>query len=350
MPFSIAFYVHHHGSGHLMRTLQIASALGGRKIFLMGSALDKISIKLPEHIELIHLPADTPHRGDLQAPHERVPDIFHYAPTGVSGVTERTAIMTDLFKREFPIMLIVDVSVEVTLLARLCSVPTIVMLQHGIRNDLPHLMAYQSAALLLAPYPSSLYVGEKNWVFNKTVFTGGFSRFNSNSDAQKEHNKNIAVLIGAGGSSINNELIDKIAREASTYTFHILGNETSGDASFNIFWHGQVQDPQQILEKCRIVIGNTGHNTVMEVASLDKRFIGIPEERPFAEQVQKALSIEKRKGVRIIPPLKLRKQHWEAIFNKLSEEVPDWEGIINPGAIGKMAREIICMGNRLFGV
>jgi hypothetical protein len=53
MAFNIAFYIHHHGSGHLMRSLSIAAHLDDCKITFLGSDLDRYRSIIPEHVQLI---------------------------------------------------------------------------------------------------------------------------------------------------------------------------------------------------------------------------------------------------------------------------------------------------------
>ena len=54
------------------------------------------------------------------------PLAFHYAPLGHPGVRDRMAAIARWAAEADPALLVVDVSVEVALLARLLAVPTIV--------------------------------------------------------------------------------------------------------------------------------------------------------------------------------------------------------------------------------
>ncbi|WP_442591815.1 glycosyltransferase [Pedobacter sp. AW31-3R] len=350
MNFKIAIYIHHHGLGHFMRTMTIVNALPDYDFILMGSKLP-IQTPLPSHVRLVHLPSDLPDADDTHYKRGHMVESLHYSPLNVHGIRSRSAIITDVFKNEFPMILIVDVSVEVTLLARLCGIPTIVMRQHGKRTDLPHLLAYQSAELLIAPYPRSLYHGEEDEAYAKTVFTGGFSKFTTSLNPVEELTNHIAIIIGGGGSSLTSDFVISLASTFPDYFFHLLGNvSTEPDGPFNLKWHGHLENPQQVIEKCIIVIGNTGHNTVMEMANLNKRFIGIPEQRPFDEQLEKAEVIKNRQGIYILLPENLFKTDWNLVFQKLRSQAPDWEGVIAFDAIDILTTAIINTGNRLFNV
>jgi hypothetical protein len=363
--FKIAFYVHHHGFGHLMRTLQIAAALKDYDVVLLGSNLQEPEQGFPAHVSTIHLPLDVAleKTEDLKAEPDHyyregnAVDAFHYAPLNVEGIRSRTAILTAFFNMQFPLLLVVDVSVEVTLLARLCGIPTVVMRQHGTRNDLPHLLAYQSAELLLAPFPASMYVGDKDWVYHKTIFAGGFSRFDHiqkqseevRSSVDLSFKARVAILIGGGGSSIDPFFVARLAMHCPEIFFHIIGTKVILEPQpANVKWEGHVDDPSGIILSCDILIGNTGHNTVMEAASLNKRFVGIPESRPFDEQLLKAEAISQRSGIRIVLPETRNDIEWRTLLTGLLTEQPEWRGIIVQNAVMKMAAGITDVASRLF--
>jgi hypothetical protein len=365
--FKIAFYVHHHGFGHLMRSLQIAAALKEYEVVLLGSNLKAPEKGFPENVTIIDLPHDVAvvkpgqlsEDADVYYDEGNLVDAFHYAPLNVQGIRSRAAILTDFFKQHFPLLLVVDVSVEVTLLARLCGIPTVVMCQHGRRNDQAHLIAYQSAELLLAPFPAAMYRGDKDWVYKKTIFAGGFSRFDHRKADMQSRTVNsdpafkakAAILIGGGGTSINAFFVARVAMHCPEIFFHIIGIEVEVvPQPANVRWEGRLDDPSPIIAACDIVIGNTGHNTVMEVASLNKRFVGIPEKRPFDEQLEKAEAIKLRKGIRIVLPGSLYDLLWRKELHELLLEEPDWQGIIAADAVAQMAQGIIGAAERLFKV
>lgn len=348
MRFNIAFYVHHHGSGHFTRVAQILKKLKGFDITLLGSNLQPFTHLLPDDVHVIHLPMDTRIAEDLHFQNGNHVDVLHYAPLNVKGISDRVNIMTAFFQQKQPLLLIVDVSVEVTLLARLAGVPTIVMRQHGLREDLPHLMAYQSAELLLAPFSKSISPKSAQWIIDKTAYVGGFSRFSKeNSSAEKHHH--IAIIVGSGGTSIDAAFVKHLSNVCPDFYFHVIG-QINGESKklSNIELYGHLDEPKTILDFCSVVMGNTGHNTVMEMASLQKRFIGIPESRPFEEQLDKANAISSIPGVQIVLPQSLYHTDWHSMFIKLEAEVPNWEGIISENALDDAAAAIKAVGEQLF--
>jgi UDP-N-acetylglucosamine:LPS N-acetylglucosamine transferase len=330
MAFNIAFYIHHHGSGHLMRSLSIAAHLDDCKITFLGSDLDRYRSIIPEHVQLILLPADTKSDKDHWSAERNVAGL-HYAPLSVAGQTIRVAMLSNFFKENPQLLLVVDVSVEVAMLATLCGVPTVVVRQHGKRDDLPHILAYKNAISLLAPYGRNLQPKEEEWLSRKTFFSGGFSRFNVQTDRENKDGRQVAVLVGSGGTSIDKKFIYHLLGQCINWHFHLVGDIegiNKDDAALNLTVYNHVQDPLAILSECSVVIGNAGHNTVMEIASLNKRMILIPENRPFQEQIVKAQLLEKLNFARVILPGRLFKTDWCEELNKMTMTVPDWSDTV----------------------
>jgi len=347
-PCNIAFYVHHHGSGHIMRTLAIAKALSNCKVTLLGSDLENYMHIIPSHYKVIHLPMDTPSSNDLYVGNN-LPAGLHYAPLNIEGQRKRVNIMTHFFSTVFPLLLVVDVSVEIAMLATLSGVPFIVVKQHGDRIDLPHILAYSNAVGVLAPYPKTMSGNDIKWIMEKTFFAGGISRFKVREDAANPREKQVSIVVGQGGTSINIPLIEHIANCCPDWCLQVLGEVKNPNNTYeNICYHGKVSHPDGIMEKCCIVIGNAGHNTVMEVAALGKRFITIPEDRPFNEQVVKARVMHELGLARIISPQDLYITSWRKIFENMVTVKPVWKGIISDKATTLAAEYLKSIYNTVF--
>ena len=104
--------------------------------------------------------------------------------------------------------IVVDVSVEVALLARLLGIRTVVIAQPGRRNDAAHELGYRAATTIVAPWP----VARPNpphlaTVKEKTVFTGGISRFDGRDRPpraqQRAADRNVVLLGSRGGSTVS---------------------------------------------------------------------------------------------------------------------------------------------------
>ncbi|QXV63699.1 hypothetical protein INP83_11310 [Mucilaginibacter sp. 21P] len=351
MSVNIAYYVHHHGSGHVMRAISICRALADYNITFLGSNLEGYMTLMPPNVKCIHLPMDTAAERDKHhLPHNPVGSL-HYAPLNVTGLRERIGMITEFFNAHYPLLLIVDVSVEVTLLARLCGVPTIVMRQHGDRYDQAHLAAYQSASALMAPYPDVMQRREAKWLTEKTIYTGGFSRYHGFMEDEKPgQDLTVAVLTGSGGTSIDLQFISHLAYSCKNWHFVVIGLRTPEISGMpdNITFHGRVRDPFELLTSAKIVIGNAGHNTVMEMGSLNKRFIAIPEDRPFNEQLEKALLLQELGLATVVEPKAFYHTDWPILLSETAQSLPNWTGIIVPDAIQRAADGILSVYKSLF--
>lgn len=294
---------------------------------------------------------DTANEADVHHIHYNPVETFHYAPLNISGLRERNKIMTDFFAEQYPLLLIVDVSVEITLLARLCGIPTIVVRQHGSRHDPAHLAAYHSASALLAPYPKTMQRQEAKWLTDKTIYTGGFSRYDVKDEYKNPtENLSVAVLTGSGGTSIDLQFICYLARHCSNWNFDVIGlpKPETKDLPENIIFHGHLQDPLELLISASVVIGNAGHNTVMEMAALNKRFIAIPEDRPFDEQIQKAEILQELGLAIVIEPQAFYKTDWQSLLSDTAQTSPDWTGIVLPQATNLAAVGILSVYKSIF--
>ncbi|WP_238935199.1 hypothetical protein [Pseudomonas typographi] len=271
---TIGYYVHHHGAGHGARALAIATALNG-PVSLIGSRLPEGP--WPAHVSALELPADT--CDGMQA--ERF-DVLHYAPLAVPGLRQRMARLAQWFDQHWPCLLVVDVSVEVALLARLCSVPTVYMRQHGERGDAAHCLAYATARGLLAPYPKAMALAEDPWR-GKTLYSGWLSRYNGRAMATVQPYR-VLVICGHGGTGLNAALLEAVARVCPQWHFEVAGALAPGRPAANLHWLGVQADPAAAMQRAEVVVGSASDSLVSEAAALGCRYIAVAEARPFDEQ------------------------------------------------------------------
>src|ERR1700733_3923612 len=163
----IGYYVHHQGDGHRQRALALAEP-NPQRITLLGTGLngrtrDVSSLELPDDRNV----ASSAFDGVDGAPSR--PQALHYAPLNHAGVRARMGLIAGWISDAEPALLVVDVSVEVAMLARLCSVPVAFVRLNGRRDDPAHLEAYRAASLLIAPFDARLDNNEvPDWVREKT--------------------------------------------------------------------------------------------------------------------------------------------------------------------------------------
>jgi predicted glycosyltransferase len=334
---NVGYYVHHHGAGHGVRAASIAQALQV-PVTLIGSQLPEA---LPAGVQRLQLPGDTA-RGMRV---ERF-DALHYAPLAVDGVRERMAMLAQWFSEHWPCLLVVDVSVEIAVFARLCAVPVIYIRQHGTRDDAAHRLAYESASALLAPYPAEMEAPDTpQWLRDKTTYSGWLSRFAGTPCATPQSGR-VLIITGHGGTGLSTALIEAVARQCPERQFRVAGglapeDAAAGSAVPNLQWLGHLSNPAQEMRCAEIVVGSASDSLVGEAASLGCRYIAVADDRPFDEQRRQArrlnalnVAIGSEHGW---PAASL----WPALFDAaLGLDPGRWRGWANEAAAAQAARFI----------
>jgi len=268
----IGYYVHHYGAGHWQRASALAARLR-HPCVLLGTNPG------PAPCPVIALPDDAGGSGTAPG--------LHYAPIGHEGLRLRTARIAAWIAEARPALMVVDVSVEVAMLARLCSTPVLYVRLAGRRDDAPHLAAFRAARALLAPYPAALEGADTpEWVLGRTFHAG----FLTQSRAATRDGRDIAVVFGRGGSGGNREALIAAATAVPERRWNVLGPVSGGTGALpgNLALLGWRDDVAEILASAAVVVGAGGDGLLAEVAALGKRFVCLPEPRPFDEQAVKA--------------------------------------------------------------
>lgn len=287
MTGPIGYYVHHHGDGHRQRALAIARELG-EGITLLGTGLAGRT----GGIDAVDLPDDRV-AGDFcgddrseKALGER-PQALHYAPFDHDGVRRRVAAIAGWIAEAQPRLLVVDVSVEVAMLARICSVPTVYVRLGGMRNDRPHTDAFASACALLAPFHAALEdPATPPAIVCKTFHAPGIVR--SVPAAIVDENL-VLVVLGRGGGTADGKRWADAARAVPWYRWEVLGPcSVPADTPPNLRLRGWIDDADAAIAGAGLVVGAAGDGLVSAVLAHRRPFLCLPEERPFDEQFSKA--------------------------------------------------------------
>jgi hypothetical protein len=214
--------------------------------------------------------------------------VLHWVPRGHDGLARRSAQIALWATHHRPRALVVDVSVEVALLARLCGVPTVVVAMPGRRDDRAHRLAYDTADALLAPWPEGAHdlAWPKEWR-DKACFVGGISRFDqltARSSSAREHRDagpTVLVLWGAGGRTTT--AAELRAARAATPSWTWL-ERSPGIPSAMPLW--------EQLQHTDVVVTHAGQNAVAEVAAARRPAVVVAQARPFDEQVATARRVD----------------------------------------------------------
>lgn len=263
----IGYYVHHHGLGHLARATGICTELAASGHRVVGFS----SLPRPEGWpgEWVELPADTTDHPD----DETAGGVLHWAPLRHEGHRRRLHLVTDRLT-DVDVM-VVDVSAEVALLARLFGVPTVVVAMRGDRSDRAHLTAYDAATALVATWHEEFAEPwwPSHWVA-KTHFVGAASRFDDLTPPPLPSGSPSRVLgIWGGGGSDATAADVESARAATpgwTWTWRSPASPSP--------------DLWDDLRQADVVVCHGGNNTVAEVAAARRPAVVVAQSRPFDEQ------------------------------------------------------------------
>jgi predicted glycosyltransferase len=279
----IGYYVHHHGDGHRQRALAVARAMGG-SVTLLGSGLAGQTGDVPA----IDLPDDrlgALFDGDDQT---NRPSTLHYTPIDHEGIRQRVARITEWIAQNRPALMIVDVSVEIAMLARLASIPTVYVRLSGRRFDQPHIEAFRSATALLAPFHQDLDdEATPDAIREKTFYAPGIIEAGPGRTVADDNV--VLVVIGRGGGVSDGARWAQAAAAVPDMRWRIIGPCTVPSvAPANLELRGWVDDPASLISSARLVIGAAGDGLVSTVIAHRRPFLCLPEPRPFDEQMSKA--------------------------------------------------------------
>lgn len=314
----IGYYVHHHGLGHASRARAIcAHAHGGVTV---------LSSLGPEAFEPLHgaerpryvgLPLDMGDTNGLAA----TPPELHFAPLGSRGLAARMARIASWIEAASPSLLVVDVSVEVAALARLCGVSVVYVRQYGKRTDAAHELAYGWADHLLAPFEAELDPGGvSRGVRERTRHSGTVTRFDhlERPDPEVGRRDRRVLVMGEPLTA----LASQIALSSPDWRVTVAAGRLPADAPANL----ERVDPGAItlalLGSCRVVIGAGGANLVGECAFARAGLVCIPQPRPFEEQLVRGELLERRRAAVVLdsapPP-----SRWPELLERAAMRAPE---------------------------
>ncbi|WP_414938202.1 glycosyltransferase [Amycolatopsis sp. cmx-11-51] len=317
----IAFYVHHHGSGHLHRAVTIAQALGGKAI---GLSSLPAPAEWPGHWTVLPGDAD-----GVDRRHDEVTagSTLHWAPRHHEGLRDRMALISSVLRDEDVRLLVSDVSVEVALLARLHGVPVAVVAQPGRRTDRAHRTAYDLAEVIIAPWPRRPAPDWPQPWLDKTVHVGALSRFDRRPVTPVAADRNVLVLWGTGGLAVSSAQLRAAAAATPDWRWDVAGPSRPGETpdfrAPNLRHQGWVADPWPLLGDAGVVITHAGQNALAEVAAARRAAVVIPQPRPFGEQQATAAAlIRARLGV--VVPSWPEPRRWSALLARAQARGGDW--------------------------
>lgn len=289
----IGFYVHHSGRGHLDRTRAVVDALGDHPSVVVTSHPDAPGV-LPD-VPVTLLATDVPEGplGDVTAGGS-----FHWTPERPDMSVSRCRQLLEWADRHRPSLVVVDVSVEVTVYLRLLGIAVVPVRLHGARDDDAHRLGNRVAEAFLAPYPALLEdPATAAAVRTRTRYCGVIAplvpperhlRPDRPPGASVGGRRSVLVLWGTGSPPPTGPDLDAAASATPAWDWSMLGPEPPVRPPTVVQHRGWVDDVASAVAGADVVVGPPGDGTLGAIAAAGARFVAVPQDRPFGEQVQKA--------------------------------------------------------------
>lgn len=347
----IGWYVHDHGSGHRRRLEAVAPYLR-TPVTGMGSGPGA------DGVDWLPLPLDATGAPGSAAVDPTAGGALHWAPLGETGMLGRAQAVAGWVRETGCRLLVVDVSVEMLLLARLLGVATVAVVQPGVRDDAAHRLGYDTATALLAPWPREAGTsgppglatsedGAVDGLAARTVWTGAFSRADRADRAPEgarapfcsHPGRCVALVLGTGGHRITRRDVHAAAAATPGWCWHVAGQLDAGHGTHHgyhdpagstgsatgggtVVKHGTIPDVRELLAEADVVVGPSGGGLVAEVAAVGRPFLALPQPRPFDEQRELA-GLLARLGCARVADGWPTADRWAGLLEQLHSSAPD---------------------------
>ena len=340
----IAFYLNLQGAGHCRRFEAIARHLP-KDCELAAIGMDGpppvAEVGVP--VKRVSVPGFAVESNNLFLKQQTSHD-YHGLAVNAGGNAAFTMAMVSFLSEWQPDLLVVDVGLEASILARMCGIPTVYSRQHGKRWDKGHTLAYEWACELLAPFSKKMEQADcPQWIREKTFYSGGFSRFSGRKRTEvvpsgySNERPNVLVMTGFGGTDITEDAIARSAKANPQWCWHLLGDYAPVEG---VQAHGVVEDVWPYLCCADLAIANVGHNSTMEIAAARVPSVCIPAWRHFDEQVCKA-EVLARLGLSVVLEKWPQPMEWPQIWERTRELKGDWQELQDVDAPKRMAQRLV---------
>ena len=332
MTRPIGYFVHHQGRGHAERCAAVINALPESQPVTVFCAKPDIFPVFTRPVEVIPLPSlfEPSGKEDIHDT-TAAPDTVHCAPLGWPGIRRAMAQLSGWFDTANPVLMISDVSAEVAQLARLCSVPHVKVLQHGLRRDPGHQAAYDGAVGLLCPGAEAL--AQPDWPEQhraKTHFAGGLGVDVQRPDAARRKaardalgvatdQRLVVVMSGGGGTGFASAPFGIAALampETAFITIGQMARDCHATEPANLQHHGWVDNAADYLEAADMVVASTGNTTCHQILAAETPWLAVPEWRYFDEQVEKAKALARAGAAHHLPSFPASAGQWRAAIQQ----------------------------------
>lgn len=319
MSYRVAYYAHHFGTGHLRHAQRLAN-LKGLEIQVASTGERRPEL-LSADVEYVALPPDTgpgEHKGKI-----RPGSPLHHAPVG-TAIQRRFALLNRAWERFAPDVVMVDVSVEVALFARLSGYPVAYRRMHGNRGDTAHQLAYAVSDVIFAYFPSALEhpeqlksYGDKSHYLG-TPGSAGTRQPRVPVPCAPADQRRVVVQTSLA-SSIPLRHLAAAAAASPLWQWEVAGAvaEDGTVSPGNLQLLGVLRDPGLALCNADVVISSAGHNAVAAAAASGTPVLLVPEPRPHEEQLEFARELWRAAGIPHVQRWGLDTD-WEATLDRVA--------------------------------
>jgi hypothetical protein len=290
----IAYYAHSHGSGHAKCAENLSISTPEQFVILTDS-----DYKFHKNLHVVRLENEHVDGSELYYNRDDQPHYVHYSPIGLKKIIRRSRTIIDTVLKNNVQLMIVDVSVEVAALARASSIPYAYRRLSGNRNDVAHLEAYRGALFLIAYYPESFEDCETlEWVKAKTLYLGFTQPLCKRLLPVDSVSYDYTIIQGFGGAKQTDWILKMLVELKPNSQIVVVGPIKNRIKDTRITYTGAVANIQSFITNAKTIIASCGSNLSKEIMDKGKRFLAIPEERPYREQHIYARTLE-RNGLAI---------------------------------------------------
>ncbi len=323
----IGYYVHHHGRGHQHRAVTLCASLT-EPVTGLSSLPRPASWPGP----WVQLPADD----DGPDPHDvTAGGALHWAPLHDEGARSRAHVLSSWIAEARPRLLVVDVSVEATVLARLHGVPVVSMVLPGRRGDAAHELGFRLSTELVAAWPPGacgMTPGLAPHQLARIHHLGGVSRLRpADSRAPRRRGtRRVVLLQGKGDPGTPPPAQRRLAEQTPQWHWTFLGGD-----------HGTwVDDPAALLADADVVVTHAGQGAVADVAASRVPAVVVPAARPFEEQTSTAAALA-RGGWPVVVREELPQEGWPELLEGVAALDGDhWAAWCDGAAARRFARVV----------
>ena len=318
----IGYYVHHVGAGHLHRAQAVVD-----RTEATVTGLSSLPAPVGWRGPWVQLDRDDAGDGPVDA---TARGRLHWVPEGDTGLRRRMAALSAWIETARPELVVTDVSVEVTLLARLHGVPVVSVVLPGHRGDHAHRSAYAVSSGLVAAWPAQaagMVHGLTRADSRRLLHVGGLSRLPvARTQATRSGSRSVLLLSGRGGGHPSEEQVRTAAADAPHWRWRVLGG--SGE------W---CDDPAGALDEADVVVVQAGQSAVADVAASRRPAVVVPAGRPFGEQLATARVLDRGDWpCRVMP--RLTATGWPQLLDEMAGLDGDaWGSWCDGGAADRFA-------------